>query len=294
MANQLAVIKEAVVGQVQTRIEELTQKNQLGIPDNYSVGNALQSAWLILQQTKDINNRPVLTTCTKDSIANALFDTVVQGLNPQKKQCYYIPYGDQLTCMRSYFGTMAVAQRLPGVYRIVAQVIYEGDTFEYQIKDGRKEILEHKQSFANIDPQKIAGAYCTIFFSDGREPETDIMTKAQIERSWAKSKTHKVQQEFPEEMAKRTVINRACKYLVNASDDSSILMQSFADTGEQYMDAPEEPVAPEQPEDMLQQLNNTLIMAPCREIPEGKPAEPEPETQSENTEEALEGEQTTI
>jgi recombination protein RecT len=47
---------------------QLTQKENLGLvfPANYSVSNALNSAYLILQETKDRNDKPVLSgVCTK-------------------------------------------------------------------------------------------------------------------------------------------------------------------------------------------------------------------------------------
>ncbi|WP_262343194.1 recombinase RecT, partial [Lactiplantibacillus plantarum] len=42
-----------------------------------------------------------------------------------------------------------------------------------------------------------------------------VMTKKDIDTSWSHAKTKKVQNEFPEEMAKRTVINRAAKFYIN-------------------------------------------------------------------------------
>jgi len=35
---------------------------------------------------------------------------------------------------------------------------------------------------------------------------------------------------FPEEMAKRTVINRAAKYLINTSNDNDLFVQAAKDT----------------------------------------------------------------
>ena len=35
-------------------------------------------------------------------------------------------------------------------------------------------------------------------------------------------------------MAKRTIINRACKMYFNTSDDSDMLIEAFNETGEQY------------------------------------------------------------
>lgn len=56
------------------------------------------------------------------------------------------------------------------------------------------------------------------------------MTKKQIDKSWSKAKTKNVQTDFPEEMAKRTVINRAAKYLINTSNDNDLFVQAAKDT----------------------------------------------------------------
>jgi len=79
-----------------------------------------------------------------------------------------------------------------------------------------------------VDPNNIVAAYCTIVFDDDRH-FTDIMTWAEIQKAWSKSKnnpdregsTHK---DFAQEMARKTVINRACKRYLNSSDDGSLLM----------------------------------------------------------------------
>ena len=53
------------------RVNELVKNGRLDLPSNYSLGNAMSSAWLILQGTKDKNGVPVLKACTQPSIANA-------------------------------------------------------------------------------------------------------------------------------------------------------------------------------------------------------------------------------
>src|SRR5690606_20910731 len=151
------------------------ERGEIHFPANYSPENAMKSAWLILQNTLDREKRPVLEVCTKDSIANSLLDMVVQGLNPAKKQGYFIAYGKQLVFQRSYFGTMAVTKRVTGAKDICAEVVYEGDEFEFEISRGRKKITKHKQTVASINGGKIVAAYCTIVFDDERE-YTDIMT----------------------------------------------------------------------------------------------------------------------
>ena len=227
--NNLALVKKDVVDVVGKKVQEFVSRGELHLPPNYSVENAMKSAWLILQNTFDKDKKPVLQNCTKDSIANALLDMAVQGLNPAKKQGYFIAYGKQLVFQRSYFGTMAVTKRVAGAKDIFAEIVYKGDEFEYTIQRGNKIITKHVQKIENVDPNNIVAAYCTIIFDDDRQ-FTDIMTWAEIQKAWSKSKmnpdkegsTHK---EFAQEMARKTVINRACKRYLNSSDDGSLLMQ---------------------------------------------------------------------
>ncbi|WP_240414992.1 recombinase RecT [Paenibacillus periandrae] len=252
----IAIVKKETVDVVSAKVRQFQERGEIHFPANYSPENAIKSAWLMLQnvQTKDF--KPALEVCTRDSIANALLDMVVQGLNPAKKQGYFIVYGKLLTFQRSYFGTMAVTKQVTQAEDIDAQVIYDGDEFEFEIVKGRKKIITHKSSFSNIDDSKIIGAYCSIFWPDGRE-YTEIMTMAEIKKSWKKSKmspdkegsTHN---EFPSEMAKRTVINRACKAYMNTSNDSSLIMKHFR----QNDDANDEAEAEEE---IAQNANGQII-----------------------------------
>jgi recombination protein RecT len=226
--NVLALQKKDVVDVVGKKVQEFVSRGELHLPPNYSVENAMKSAWLILQNTVDKDKRPVLQVCTRDSIANALLDMAVQGLNPAKKQGYFIAYGRQLTFQRSYFGTMAVTKRVAGAKDIFAELVYKGDEFRYEIRNGNKSITKHEQSIENVDPDNIVAAYCTIVFDDDRQ-FTDIMTWAEIQKAWSKSKMNLVKEgsthkEFAQEMARKTVINRACKRYLNSSDDGSLLM----------------------------------------------------------------------
>ncbi|MEC1373378.1 recombinase RecT [Heyndrickxia oleronia] len=232
--NQLAMVKKDTVDVVASKVREFQERGELHFPAGYSPDNAMKSAWLILQETKDRNKRPALEICTRDSVANALLDMVVQGLNPSKKQCYFIVYGNQLVCMRSYFGTMGVTKRVTGAKSIDAAVIYEGDEVVYEMVNGRITNLVHKQKFGNINKENIIGAYCTIVI-DKDNVYHELMTMDEIRQAWKKSQMWGKDQaeerkgsthdEFKQEMAKKTVINRACKKFLNSSDDSSLLMQ---------------------------------------------------------------------
>ena len=221
-----------MVEKVLTKVNSLKEIGGIALPPDYSAENALRSAWLILQDMKDKANLPVLKTSTPDSVANSLFNMVVQGLNPAKRQCSFIVYGDKLTLQREYAGSIALARRYSAMKNIYAGVIYKGDVFEYAIDTttGMKKITSHAQRMENLDDAKIIGAYAVVTFDDGGV-NTEIMTMAQIQKSWEQGPTKgqsPAHKNFPGEMAKKTVINRACKLLIAASDDS-VLMEPGED-----------------------------------------------------------------
>lgn len=222
------MVDKNVADFVLSKIQKLQSNGEIYFPNNYSPENALKSAWLKLQETKDKNDKPVLQSCTQISIANALLNMVVQGLNPMKNQCYFIPYGNQLTLMRSYFGSIAVAKQFGEIEDITAEVIYEGDSVETEIRRGKTTVTSHKRSFENIDKAKIKGAYATILYLNGTE-ESIVMTMEQIKAAWKKSKTNpekdgSTHSLYTEDMCKRTAINKICKYYINTKDDSNLNM----------------------------------------------------------------------
>ena len=223
--TQQIVKFDNISDQVLAKINAFTRDGGLLLPENYSVANNMKSAWLVLQETTDRNGKPALEVCSKASIANALFDMVLQGLSVSKSQGYFIVYGNNLEFQRSYFGTVALAKRSGGIKtEPVANVIYDGDDFIYNIdpKTGHYAIVKHEQKLQNIDDNKITGAYAIVKLADGSTQVT-IMTIAQIRAAWnqgatkGKSPAH---QNFAGEMAKKTVIGRACKMIINSADDA--------------------------------------------------------------------------
>lgn len=202
------------------------QDNGLALPADYSLNNALKAAWFKLQETEDKYHHPVSDKRYVDqkSIAFALMDMAVQGLSPAKNQCYFIVRGGKVQLQRSYFGTVAVLKRLDSVKDIDAQVVHEGDEFEIGADEvGHLVVKKFVPKFENLD-KPLIGAFAFIALTDGRVAYT-VMTKKQIKTSWEQSsqRDNKVQRNFSDEMAKRTVINRAAKIFINTSDDSDLL-----------------------------------------------------------------------
>lgn len=219
MSNELVTM-------VNNNIEDMKNNEGLSLPPDYSVGNALNSAYLILSDTS--KGQPLLDKCDQGSVIKALMNMVIQGLSPAKNQCYFIPYGNQLVMQRSYFGSISVVKRLSNVKDIQAQVVHKDDTFKIGGENGVLVVKEFEPSFENLD-KPIIGAFAWIEDINGNRTYT-VMTKKDIDTSWSHAKTKKVQNEFPEEMAKRTVINRAAKFYINSSSDNDLFVKAVNDT----------------------------------------------------------------
>lgn len=201
-------------------VMKVREKEKFGLtfPKDYNYTNEFMSAMLILQDTVDSNKKPVLQSCTRASIENALVEMVTSGLSMQKKQCYPVAYGGKLQCQKSVYGNTCIARRY-GLKDITAEVIYEGDTFEYEIVNGKKHIVTHKQDFENIDNDKVKGAYAIATMDDGNIL-TEVMNIKQIKQAWKQGFGYKengsgTHQKFTDQMAMKTVKNRLLKQINN-------------------------------------------------------------------------------
>lgn len=227
--NEIKKIEEKTITDVVfNRVKNLQANGAIDFPENYSVGNALKSAFLILKQATTRDKKPVLQACTQESIANALLDMVVQGLNPAKQQCYFIPYGNQLEMSRSYLGMIALTKRIKGVKDVVAYPIYKNDELElgFDLLSGKQVIKKYNPSI-NHNANDLIGALCLII-GDKEVLAIEYMDMLQIKNAWnqgtmkGNSPAHK---NFPDQMAIKTVINRACKKYANTTDDSDKIVE---------------------------------------------------------------------
>lgn len=221
--------EESTLVMVQDKISSFISSGDIKIPTNYSPENAVRSAWLMLQEQKDKNDRPVLESCTVASISNALLKMVVQGLSIVKGQCYFIPYGNVLTFQRSYAGAVSLAKRVSNVIDIKANAIYKGDEFAFEVDaaTGRRKILKHTQTLESIDHENVVGAYAIVFLEDGSQ-DVEIMNMKQIRKAWEQGATKgssPAHKNFTDEMACKTVINRAVKLKINTSNDSDLFQE---------------------------------------------------------------------
>lgn len=230
---------------VQSKISQMLTEKRLDLPADYSANNALKAMQLAILDCKDRNKQSALSVCTGDSVIQCMLSMVVQGLNPDKKQCYPIVYGNKLTLMRSYFGDIAVAKRVdPEIADIVAQVVYksEKDGFKMEFLGSGKALVTHHipDIFGSRTIDDVVGAYCTVSYKDGTA-WSEFRTFEQIKDAWKHSQVSPVNADGSikkdsthyreyEDMCRRTVVKRACKQIINSSSDSSIVAQFARET----------------------------------------------------------------
>ena len=186
-------------------------------------------------------------TVSKEVIVDTLIKVASKGLDPRKDQLYVIPNKKgQVMLMESYFGYEKLAYDIPEIERgsIFAEVVRQGETVSFK---GRT--LEHEKSFEAID-NDIIGAYAKVKIGD--EEIAHYMSVYQISKSWNKPNSldknfieeqrhnnysiswtvkvadtskiekgnltafNKNQEDFPEEMSKRTVIKALLKPIIKS------------------------------------------------------------------------------
>ena len=105
-----------------------------------------------------------------------------------------------------------------------------------------------------------------------------IVLSKEIDKSWSQAKTKNVQNNFPQEMAKRTVINRAAKQFFNTSDDNDLFIDAVNRTTENEYDNERRVKEAEPVRDDAETLDD-ILKAP------NKPAESDNAVDGEFTEE---------
>ncbi len=229
LETQGLVMPKNITDKVFNTLAVYQQQGTVAFPQGYSVGNALKAAYLIYQGDAKLQE------CEPASVANALLDVCIGGLNPSKNQCYFVSMGKQCTLMTSYFGKQTMVKRIKGVIDVRSDVIYEGTGYELTVDDyGNDDIQITKPcSLDKRKSDKIIGAWAKIILDKniwGVNAYTAIMTLEDIQNAWSmgsaygKSKAH---QKFKAEMAKKSAINRCIKNFINTRDDQDILIDTL-------------------------------------------------------------------
>ena len=125
-----------------------------------------------------------------------------------------------------YTGLMDLVKRSGEVAHFKAEVVHDNDEFEHSFDLENGEVLRHKKCHNNTGELLLAYAVC--FFKDGQR-QVEVMRKDQINkiRKSSRSPDSGPWSQHTEEMWRKTVIRRICKYLPLTPKTTAVLQHDI-------------------------------------------------------------------
>lgn len=184
-----------------------------------------------------VSRTPDLQDCTVDSIVRCAIQAAEIGIVPSGALggAYLVPFKGQATLIIGYRGLIELARRSGQISKIEARVVYNGDHF--LVRYGTDPAIEHVPS---MPPGPMVGVYAVATLSDGAK-QFEAMSKQDVDAIRARSRAKGGPWETDyNEMARKTVVRRLCKYLPLRAEDAGGLETVER---EEYVDIPPEPQA---------------------------------------------------
>lgn len=207
--------KAMVLTESYNTLNKLITSKLDAMPKGFNQTRFLQNCMTVLQDTKNIEN------CQPLSIARTLLKGAFLGLDFFQKECYAIPYGNELQFQTDYKGETKMAKKysIRPIKDIYAKVVRNGDEFIEEIVSGQQ-VVDFKP--IPFNDGEIIGAFAVVLYLDGGM-EYETMTKKQIEdirENFSRQKNGLMWTKVPEEAYKKTVLRRLTKKI--EKDFSSI------------------------------------------------------------------------
>ena len=163
-----------------------------------------------------LTRTPKLAECSQKSFFKCLLDLSSWGLEPDGRRAHLIPYANECTLVLDYKGIVELCFRSGYVRNIHADVVREGDLFEFSLGRVTKHtpwafLPASERATAAGD---IVAAYCVVELKDDAVKH-EVMTRGEIDGIRDRSKAGKSGPWVTDfaEMAKKTVFRRASKWL---------------------------------------------------------------------------------
>lgn len=159
---------------------------------------------------------PNLVDCTPASFALSILTAAQMGLEPDGRQAHLIPYGKVCTLILDYKGKVELAMRTGKISTIHADVIHDGDIFEFSTG----EIKSHVPWFIRRDADKPAkagevwGVFAVVKFKDGTS-KAEVLSRDEVEAIRKRSRAGNSGPWVTDwnEMAKKTAFHRCSKWI---------------------------------------------------------------------------------
>lgn len=177
------------------------------LPKDFNKARFVQNALAL------INDNPALQKYNQTQLMTGLLKGAYLGLDFYSKECYLVPYGNQLNYQTDYRGAKKLAKKysIRPIKDIYAKLVREGDIFEEKIVCGEQTFDFKPLPF---NDGKIIGAFAVCLYADGGM-QYDTMSLADLEntRKSSKASNSPAWKNFTGEMYKKTVLHRLCKHI---------------------------------------------------------------------------------
>jgi len=175
------------------------------LPADFNKARFVQNTMALIQDNKDLSKYP------QAKLVPGLLKGAYLGLDFFNKECYLIPYGDDLQFQVDYKGMQKLVKKyaVRPVDEIYARIVRDGDEFSEEVKDNEPVVNFKPKPF---NSGEIIGAFAVCQYKDGGA-KVEVMSKEQLDaaKRMSKAQTGTAWKYFPEEMYKKTVIRRLCK-----------------------------------------------------------------------------------
>jgi recombination protein RecT len=169
-----------------------------------------------------IQNNPTILQCDRSSIYAACQKAAQDGLILDGREAALVKFADACQYMPMVNGILKKLRNSGNLSTIKAETVHEHDTFSYN--PAMEDVPNHKPDWFGERGEMI-GVYAVAKMKDGGTV-VEIMNKEQLDkvRRVSRSGNDKdgspkgIWKQWPEEMAKKSVLRRIAKYLPSSAD----------------------------------------------------------------------------
>lgn len=199
--TRLIVVHNHITSMVEQKIEAM--------PKDFNKTRFIQNAMTVLKE-----NESKIASMKPDSVARTILKGAFLGLDFFQKECYAIPYGNELQFQTDYKGEKKIAKKysIRPIQDIYAKIVRDGDMFDEVIVNGQQSLNFKPLAF---NDGEIKGAFAVVLFKDGGM-QYETMSKKEVDAvrtGYSKQSTGQAWTKSYSEMCKKTVLRRLCKHI---------------------------------------------------------------------------------
>jgi recombination protein RecT len=185
---------------------ELERPNVMeALPRDFNRARFVQNTLALVHDNEQLSKMP------QSKLVPVLMKGAYLGLDFFNKECYAVPYGQQLQFTPSYKGMVKLAKKFSKrpIKDIYAHIVHDGDEFESGMEDGQEFVKFNPKPF-NDGP--IVGAFAVAQYQDGGI-KVETMSKQQLDavKRMSKAQSGTAWKFFADQMYQKAVIRRLCK-----------------------------------------------------------------------------------